>query len=154
MAEEEKPAIDLGKLSTEARNPRTMHLDEMSPLELVEVMNSEDAKVAAAVHDVLGEVAVAVEWARDALGAGGRIVYFGAGTSGRLGVLDAVECPPTFGVSPDKVVGLIAGWSMHSCVLSKGRRIRSRSVRRSSMRCIWGRTTFPSASLPRDGRPM
>ena len=54
MAEEEKPAIDLGKLSTEARNPRTMHLDEMSPRELVEVMNSEDAKVATAVHDVLG----------------------------------------------------------------------------------------------------
>ena len=109
MAEEEKPAIDLGKLSTEARNPRTMHLDEMSPRELVEVMNAEDAKVAAAVHDVLGEVATAVEWACDALAAGGRIVYFGAGTSGRLGVLDAVECPPTFGVSPDRVVGLIAG---------------------------------------------
>lgn len=103
------PAIDLDKLATEARNPRTMHLDEMSPRELVEVMNSEDTKVAGAVHEVLDDVAVAVEWARDALQAGGRIVYFGAGTSGRLGMLDAVECPPTFGVSPDVVVGLIAG---------------------------------------------
>jgi N-acetylmuramic acid 6-phosphate etherase len=101
--------IDLMKLSTEGRNPSTMHLDEMSPRELVGVMNVEDHKVADAVGEVLDEVAQAIEWGIASVRAGGRIVYFGAGTSGRLGVLDAVECPPTFGVSPDVVVGLIAG---------------------------------------------
>ncbi len=101
--------IDLSKLATEDRNPRTAKLDQMSPRELVAVMNAEDHRVADAVGEVLDQVATAVEWAIEALRSGGRIVYFGAGTSGRLGVLDAAECPPTFGVSPDTVVGLIAG---------------------------------------------
>ena len=101
--------IDLTKLVTETRNPDTMNLDQMTPLELVSVMNHEDQKVVAAVKEVLPQVAQAIEWAVSSLEAGGRIVYFGAGTSGRLGVLDAVECPPTFGVSSDVVVGLIAG---------------------------------------------
>ena len=101
--------IDLTKLVTETRNPNTMDLDQMTPLELVSVMNQEDLNVVAGVKEVLPQVAQAVEWAVSSLEAGGRIVYFGAGTSGRLGVLDAVECPPTFGVSPDVVVGLIAG---------------------------------------------
>ena len=101
--------IDLTKLVTETRNPNTMDLDQMTPLELVSVMNQEDLNVVAGVKEVLTQVAQAVEWAVSSLEAGGRIVYFGAGTSGRLGVLDAVECPPTFGVSPDVVVGLIAG---------------------------------------------
>ncbi|MBF0911944.1 MAG: N-acetylmuramic acid 6-phosphate etherase [Atopobiaceae bacterium] len=101
--------IDLTKLVTETRNPDTMNLDQMTPLELVSVMNHEDQKVVAAVKEVLPQAAQAIEWAVSSLESGGRIVYFGAGTSGRLGVLDAVECPPTFGVSPDVVVGLIAG---------------------------------------------
>ena len=101
--------IDLAKLTTESRNPRTMNLDEMSPLQLVNVMNQEDLHVVSAVKAVLPQVATAVQWAKETLEAGGRLIYFGAGTSGRLGVLDAVECPPTFGVSSDVVVGLIAG---------------------------------------------
>ena len=101
--------IDLTKLVTETRNPNTMDLDQMTPLELVSVMNQEDLNVVAGVKEVLPQVAQAIEGAVSSLEAGGRIVYFGAGTSGRLGVLDAVECPPTFGVSPDVVVGLIAG---------------------------------------------
>ena len=101
--------IDLAKLTTESRNPRTMNLDEMSPLQLVSVMNQEDLCVVSAVKAVLPQVATAVQWAKEALEVGGRLIYFGAGTSGRLGVLDAVECPPTFGVSSDVVVGLIAG---------------------------------------------
>lgn len=101
--------IDLAKLTTESRNPRTMNLDEMSPLQLVSVMNQEDLHVVSAVKAVLPQVATAVQWAKEALEVGGRLIYFGAGTSGRLGVLDAVECPPTFGVSSDVVVGLIAG---------------------------------------------
>ena len=102
-------AIDLSKLSTEARNPETMNLDQMTPLEIATTMNREDAKAVASVTEVLPQIAQAIAWATEALKSGGRIIYMGAGTSGRLGVLDAVECPPTFGVSPETVVGLIAG---------------------------------------------
>ena len=101
--------IDLSKLTTESRNPDTMNLDCMTYLEIAQVMNREDAKTISAVEKVLPEVAIAIEWATESLKQGGRIIYIGAGTSGRLGLLDAVECPPTFGVSPDVVVGLIAG---------------------------------------------
>lgn len=101
--------IDLSKLTTEKRNPNTMNLDTMTPLEFVSVMNKEDGKVIEAVKEVLPEIAKVITWTTEALKNGGRIIYMGAGTSGRLGVLDAVECPPTFGVSPDVVVGLIAG---------------------------------------------
>ena len=103
--------IDLAKLSTEQRNPKTMNLDEMTPLEIAQVMNSEDSNVVAAIKEVLPEISRAIELATESLKKGGRIIYLGAGTSGRLGVLDAAECPPTFGVSPDMVVGLIAGGS-------------------------------------------
>ena len=101
--------LDLKKLSTESRNPETMGLDEMSPLEIAQAMNREDARAVASVTEVLPQVATAIEWAATAVAAGHRLIYMGAGTSGRLGVLDAAECPPTFGVSPDVVVGLIAG---------------------------------------------
>ncbi len=101
--------IDLSKLTTEMRNPNTMNLDQMTPLEFVTIMNEEDGKVIEAVKKVLPEIATVITWTTDALRNGGRIIYMGAGTSGRLGVLDAVECPPTFGVTPDVVVGLIAG---------------------------------------------
>ena len=101
--------INLSKMTTEMRNPNTMNLDQMTPLEFVEVMNKEDAKVIEAVGRVLPEIAEVITQTTKALRKGGRIIYMGAGTSGRLGVLDAVECPPTFGVAPEVVVGLIAG---------------------------------------------
>jgi len=96
-------------MTTETRNERTTDLDMMSPLEIVTVMNEEDAKIPLAIKEVLPQIAQAVQWVTNSLRAGGRLIYMGAGTSGRLGVLDAVECPPTFGVSPDLIVGLIAG---------------------------------------------
>lgn len=101
--------LNLDAMTTENRNKNTMNLDEMTPLEIVTVMNQEDEKIPAAIQKVLPKIAQTVEWAISSVSSGGRIIYMGAGTSGRLGVLDAVECPPTFGVSPDLVVGLIAG---------------------------------------------
>ena len=101
--------LNLKHMSTETRNQRTMDLDIMSPLEIVTVMNQEDAKVPAAITPVLPSIAQCVTWAIESIEAGGRIIYMGAGTSGRLGVLDAVECPPTFGVDHGVDVGLIAG---------------------------------------------
>lgn len=102
-------SLNLKSMSTETRNQNTMNLDIMSPLEVVTVMNQEDAKVPAAITPALPNIAQCVTWAIASIEAGGRIIYMGAGTSGRLGVLDAVECPPTFGVAPEVVVGLIAG---------------------------------------------
>ena len=101
--------IDLSVLVTESRNKETMGLDQMTPLEIVTVMNREDGKAVEAVEEVLPQIAQAIAWCTDSRKQKGRIIYIGAGTSGRLGVLDAVECPPTFGVSPDVVVGLMAG---------------------------------------------
>ena len=101
--------LTLDNLLTEARNPQTMELDSMTPLEIVTAMNREDARVPESIRPQLPDIARCVAWATEAIRSGGRLIYMGAGTSGRLGVLDAVECPPTFGVSPDVVVGLIAG---------------------------------------------
>lgn len=101
--------IELLGLGTEMRNPGTMNLDEMTPAEIISTMNREDAGVVAAVAETLPQVARIVEFATQSLRQGGRIIYIGAGTSGRLGVLDAVECPPTFGVTDQEVMGLIAG---------------------------------------------
>lgn len=101
--------MDLGSLVSETRNADTLDLDSLSTLEMVSKFNQQDATVAAAVSLTLPQVAKAVDAAAAALSAGGRIIYMGAGTSGRLGVLDASECPPTFGVSHDLVIGLIAG---------------------------------------------
>ena len=96
-------------MTTETRNPRTMRLDQMSELEIVTVMNEEDARVPLAIAKCLPQIAQAAAWAVEAFEQGGRLFYMGAGTSGRLGVLDAAECPPTFGVPQGMVVGLIAG---------------------------------------------
>ncbi|PLR34809.1 N-acetylmuramic acid 6-phosphate etherase [Chimaeribacter coloradensis] len=101
--------MNLGNLISETRNPNTLRLDEMSTLEMVTAFNQEDRTVPEAIARVLPQVAEAVDLAAAALRAGGRIIYLGAGTSGRLGVLDASECPPTFGVDHGVVVGLIAG---------------------------------------------
>src|SRR5213076_2129575 len=90
-------------------NPRTTNLSSLSSLEIVSLMNGEDEGVAAAVRAVLPDVARAVDGIVERLRAGGRLFYLGTGTSGRLGVLDAAECPPTFGVAPELVQAVIAG---------------------------------------------
>lgn len=94
---------------TEQRNPLTAGIDRLSPLEIVDLINSEDARVAPAVHEERLAIAIALEFAESALQRGGRLIYVGAGTSGRLGVLDASEMPPTYGTDPESVQGVIAG---------------------------------------------
>lgn len=94
---------------TESRNPRTIYIDRLNTRDAVKLFINEDKAVLTAVEACGESIALAVEYTVQAFLAGGRLVYIGAGTSGRLGVLDASECPPTFGVSPDMVVGLIAG---------------------------------------------
>lgn len=96
-------------LTTEAPNPASARIDELDALGIVRLMNAEDAGVAAAVGREAEMIARAIDVIAAALSAGGRLIYLGAGTSGRLGVLDATECPPTFGTPPEAVVGLIAG---------------------------------------------
>ena len=96
-------------LLTESRNPLSEAIDTLSPPEIVRLMNAEDARVVEAVAAESHAIAQAIEWAADRFRRGGRLVYVGAGTSGRLGVLDAAECPPTFSTPPEMVVGLIAG---------------------------------------------
>ena len=99
----------LEKLTTEARNPASENLDELSPRAIVELINAEDARIAEAVAQETIPIAKAVEVIANRLAHGGRLIYIGAGTSGRLGVLDAAECPPTFNSDPTQVVGIIAG---------------------------------------------
>lgn len=99
----------LGQMITEQRNPNSMNIDKLSALEVLKVINNEDKQVSLAVEKCLPQIALAVEKIVSAFQQGGRLVYVGAGTSGRLGVLDASECPPTYGVKPEMVVGLIAG---------------------------------------------
>jgi N-acetylmuramic acid 6-phosphate etherase len=99
----------LRTLTTETRNPRSAGLDALDIPGIVELINAEDKKVAIAVEKILPQVVQAVEIVAGSFKAGGRLIYAGAGTSGRLGVLDAAECPPTFGVSPKMVRGIIAG---------------------------------------------
>ncbi|MBI3461734.1 MAG: N-acetylmuramic acid 6-phosphate etherase, partial [Planctomycetes bacterium] len=96
-------------LTTESRNPASERLDALSALEIVRLMNAEDSSVAPAVGQRAEAIAAAIDEIADRLRGGGRLVYIGAGTSGRLGVLDATECPPTFSSPPDQVIGLIAG---------------------------------------------
>lgn len=99
----------LSTLITEQRNPNSIHVDSLSALKIVRLMNEEDKQVPLAIEKCLPQIAQAVECIVAAFQQGGRLVYIGAGTSGRLGVLDASECPPTFGVSPEMVKGIIAG---------------------------------------------
>ncbi|MCA9017270.1 MAG: N-acetylmuramic acid 6-phosphate etherase, partial [Planctomycetaceae bacterium] len=97
------------RLTTEQRNSASDQIDSMSSLEIVQLMNAEDAKIASAVAAEAETIAAAIDLISDAFLKGGRLIYMGAGTSGRLGVLDASECPPTFNSPPELVVGLIAG---------------------------------------------
>ncbi|WP_071131656.1 N-acetylmuramic acid 6-phosphate etherase [Enterococcus timonensis] len=112
--------MDLKKLKTETRNPSTMHLDQMSVKEILQQMNREDQFVPQAIAQVLPQIEVAVKKIIMSFENGGRLIYFGAGTSGRLGVLDAAECVPTFGVDPTQVLGLIAGGSKAMTVAVEG----------------------------------
>jgi N-acetylmuramic acid 6-phosphate etherase len=100
---------DLAALTTETRNPRTAELDAMSTADLVALMNDEDRSVADAVRTVLPSIAAAIDAIAERMRKGGRLVYCGAGTSGRLALLDAAECPPTFSARPDQVQALMAG---------------------------------------------
>lgn len=99
----------LAQMVTEQRNTDSMDIDRLNALEIVKIINREDQRVPLAVKRCLPQIAQAVEKIVAAFRQGGRLIYIGAGTSGRLGVLDASECPPTYGVSPDMVVGIIAG---------------------------------------------
>nr|WP_319784387.1 N-acetylmuramic acid 6-phosphate etherase [Oceanisphaera sp. IT1-181] len=100
---------DLAKLTSEGRNPDTLHIDKLDTLELLTTINAQDQQVPTAVAQVLPAITQAVDAIVAAFQQGGRLIYMGAGTSGRMGVLDASECPPTFSVPSDMVIGLIAG---------------------------------------------
>ena len=101
--------LNLEKLSTEARNPASSRIDKLDTLSMMRVMNDEDQKTALAVKAILPDIARAVDVIADRLKTGGRLFYMGSGTSGRLGILDAAECPPTYSTDPELVQGLIAG---------------------------------------------
>ena len=101
--------MDLSRLTTERRNPASAHIDSCTTLEMVTIMQQEDSKIASAIEKILPEIARAIDATSQRLESGGRLFYLGAGTSGRLGILDASECPPTYGTDPELVQGLIAG---------------------------------------------
>ena len=101
--------MDWNQIKTEERNALTRNIDTLDTVDMLRVINSEDKKVAFAVEKELDHIAQAVDLIYERLRQGGRLVYIGCGTSGRLGILDAVECPPTFSTDPEQVVGIIAG---------------------------------------------
>jgi N-acetylmuramic acid 6-phosphate etherase len=101
--------INLDKIATEQRNSKTMKIDEANSLEIVKMINDEDRTIADSIAKQAENIAKVIDEGTKAYNSGGRIIYLGAGTSGRLGILDAVECPPTYGTSLDEIVGIIAG---------------------------------------------
>lgn len=101
--------IELDSLATEQQNSCSQHIDSLSTIAMLHIINDEDHKVAAAVKEIIPAIARAVDVIADRLRRGGRLLYIGAGTSGRLGILDAVECPPTYSTAPEQVQGVIAG---------------------------------------------
>lgn len=101
--------VELQKIATEQRNPNTVNIDTLSTLDMVKLINREDHRVADAVGEVTDKIAQAVDVIAEKLATGGRLIYCGAGTSGRLGILDAVECPPTYSTDPETVQALMAG---------------------------------------------
>ena len=103
--------LNLKKLTTESRNENTVDIDRVSTLEMAKIINNEDKKVAEAVEKELPRIAEAIDSIVERMYKGGRLIYIGAGTSGRLGILDASECPPTYGTPEELVIGIIAGGS-------------------------------------------
>lgn len=101
--------IDVNKISTEGRNINTLDIDRVSTTDMLYKINDEDAKVSLAVREAIPSISILVDKVVECINKGGRLIYMGAGTSGRIGLLDAVECPPTYGVSQDLVMGLLAG---------------------------------------------
>ncbi len=101
--------MDLGQLVTESKNDLSKNIDTLATKEMLKVINTEDKKVAEAIELILSEIAESVDFIANAFQNNGRLIYIGAGTSGRLGILDASECPPTYGTDPEQVIGLIAG---------------------------------------------
>ena len=101
--------VELGRIKTEEVNDNTKNIDKLSTLELVKLINDEDKMVAYAVEEEIVSISLAVDLIYESIKQGGRLIYLGAGTSGRLGILDAVECPPTYGTDPELVQGIIAG---------------------------------------------
>ncbi|MBU2871296.1 N-acetylmuramic acid 6-phosphate etherase [Colwellia sp. E2M01] len=109
MDQQENLVNELNNITTEGQNPNTLDIDLLDSLGVLKKINTEDKKVADVVEQLLPEIAKAVDMIVDAFSVGGRLIYIGAGTSGRLGVLDSVECPPTFSVSSEQVIGILAG---------------------------------------------
>ena len=140
--------LNLSALVTEQRNPNTMKIDEVSTEELCRLINAEDKTVPLAVEKELPQIARAIDVIAAQIEAGGRLFYCGAGTSGRLGVLDASECPPTYGVDPGLVVGLIAGGMRRSSPRGKETRTLFRFVKRICVQTDFMKKTC-SAVLPR-----
>ncbi|MFY1677562.1 MULTISPECIES: N-acetylmuramic acid 6-phosphate etherase [unclassified Streptomyces] len=134
------PAERLDTLTTEAYRPELADIDRLDTLAIARAMNAEDASVAAAVAERLPEIAAAVDAVAARMARGGRLVHAGAGTAGRLGVLDAAECPPTFGTSPGQVVGVIAG----------GRRAVVSSVEGAEDSAEAGRADLEALGIGRD----
>ncbi len=106
-------------LITEQQNKNSLHIDTMDTIDVLKIMNEEDKKVAFAVEKELDQIALAVDQIVDRIQKGGRLLYFGAGTSGRLGILDAAECPPTFGTDPEMVQGIMAGGDLGAFSVAK-----------------------------------
>ena len=153
--------INLDKLTTERRNSETSNLDEMTILEACQKMNQEDQKVAYAVEKEIPSIEKVIEQTIVAFKKGGRLIYLGAGTSGRLGVLDAAECVPTFGVSPEMVVGLIAGGEEAMTVAVEGAEdsltlgkqdLVDLKLNQNDM--VIGRLTMPMSSVPQRLRSL
>lgn len=154
---------ELEKLDTEQRNPDTREIDLADARKIATLINREDQKVADQVAGKLDRVAEAIEAVKDAFDRGGRLIYAGAGTSGRLGVLDAAECPPTFGTDPEQVVGLIAGGREAMFVAQEGaedhesngvKAIRQINVRKQDVVCglaASGRTPYVHGALNEAG---
>ena len=144
--------MDLSRMTTERRNQATLDLDTMTALEIATVMNREDRNVPLAIEKALPQIAAAIEAVEEAFLQGGRLFYTGAGTSGRLGVLDASECPPTFGVPGEMVVGLIAGGDRALRFPIEGLRITESRVKRtwrpmgSARRMCWW--ALPPQAVP------
>lgn len=112
--------VNIKEITTERRNPRTMNIDAMSTIDIIKTLNQEDQLVPLVVEKALPQVAVVIDKVYEVLYNGGRLIYMGAGTSGRIGILDASECPPTYGTDPDMVIALIAGGEKAMTVAIEG----------------------------------